>query len=438
MKCSLGGINAKTVAKSIQSLAKFGSDLYVEADSQGLQLRSFNSSKSAMGTFRFKRTFFESYHIVEANENYCKIGMKAALAVFKNMQQVERCDICIMPESSKLQIQFSCRLETLKNALISIVDEENISTPVSVEEANNLLVGSYKLFNDISNNFNTAEVEITLEVNSNGLTAKNYIEGSRVNDRFMRSQLKLSSAEFESYNIVQESAITFSLKEFRSFLAFAESLGENISLHFDQAGGPIIMMIKKLDFIECSLIMSTLYPDDISMYDELRETEVNERMSVTVKTPGSHKRKHSDSEMTAKTQYSKRTLSEQYTLSTEAALFQFDSDKSVPSTNCTRNLTPPDLRTDDNNADVLLATKELASNGKNSTNISITFENIETARDMISQDKDDEDEAIAQSPQRKETSKLRRVFTRCFENTYIPKEPSPNSQVYVPNSDTED
>uniref|UniRef100_A0A1B0AI90 Cell cycle checkpoint control protein RAD9A n=1 Tax=Glossina pallidipes TaxID=7398 RepID=A0A1B0AI90_GLOPL len=436
MKCSLSGTNAKTVAKSIQSLAKFGSELYIEADAQGLQLRSFNSSKSAMGTFRFKRTFFESYNVLEDNENYCKIGMKAALAIFKNMQQVERCNICILPEPAKLQIQFSCRLETLKNALIAIVDEENISTPVSVEEANNLLVGSYKIFNDISNNFNTAEAEITLEVNSNGLTAKNYIEGSRVNDRFMRSQLKLSPVEFESYNIPQETAITFSLKEFRSFLSFAESLGENISLHFDQAGDPIIMTIKKVDLIECNLIMSTLYSDDVSIYEELREKEINERMSVTVKTPASNKRKHSDSERTTKTQTPKRALSEVYSLTDGTALFQFDNGKgsSVSSTNYVRNCTQPHVQKDDNNEHLLLSAEGLALSEKNS----VAFENFEIARNMTSQEKDGENEVIAQSPQRTETSKLRRVFTRCFENTYVLKEPSPNSQVYVPNSDAED
>uniref|UniRef100_A0A1B0G8K3 Cell cycle checkpoint control protein n=1 Tax=Glossina morsitans morsitans TaxID=37546 RepID=A0A1B0G8K3_GLOMM len=436
MKCSLSGTNAKTVAKSIQSLAKFGSELYIEADAQGLQLRSFNSSKSAMGTFRFKRTFFESYNVLEDNENYCKIGMKAALAIFKNMQQVERCNICILPEPAKLQIQFSCRLETLKNALIAIVDEENISTPVSIEEANNLLVGSYKIFNDISNNFNTAEAEITLEVNSNGLTAKNYIEGSRVNDRFMRSQLKLSPVEFESYNIAQETAITFSLKEFRSFLSFAESLGENISLHFDQAGDPIIMTIKKIDLIECNLIMSTLYSDDVSIYEELREKEVNERMSVTVKTPASNKRKHSDSERTTKTQTPKRALSEVYSLTNGTALFQFDNGKgsSDSSTNYARNCTQPDVQKNDHNEHLLLSAEGLALREENS----VAFENFEIARNMASQEKDGEDEVIAQSPQRTETSKLRRVFTRCFENTYVLKEPSPNSQVYVPNSDAED
>lgn len=117
-------------------MAKFGSDLYLEADQDGLQLRTFNVSKSAMGTFRFKRVFFEHFNAEEGS--YCKITMKAILAVFKNMKQVERCEIRLLIEQSKLQVQFKCRLETIKNVLISIVDEENVTAAVSMEDTSNV------------------------------------------------------------------------------------------------------------------------------------------------------------------------------------------------------------------------------------------------------------------------------------------------------------
>lgn len=132
-------MSIKVIAKAIQSLAKFGSDLYMEADRTGLQLRTFNTSKSAMGTFRFNRIFFETYSAGEQdNECYCKIAIKAILAVFKNMKQVERCDMHLLVEQSKLQVQFKCRLEIMKNILISIVDEENVTAAVSQKDATNV------------------------------------------------------------------------------------------------------------------------------------------------------------------------------------------------------------------------------------------------------------------------------------------------------------
>lgn len=96
----------------------------MEADENGLQFRTFNATKSAMATIRFSRIFFETYSIKESGDNYCKVCMKAILAVFKNMRHVERCEIRLLSEQLKLQVQFKCSLETMKNALIAVVDDE--------------------------------------------------------------------------------------------------------------------------------------------------------------------------------------------------------------------------------------------------------------------------------------------------------------------------
>ncbi|XP_023293349.2 cell cycle checkpoint control protein RAD9A [Lucilia cuprina] len=435
MKCSLEGMNAKAIAKSIQSLAKIGSDLCVEADENGLQFRTFNPSKSAMATIRFQRIFFETYSLEESGVNYCKVCMKAILAVFKNMRHVERCEIRLLADQLKLQVQFKCSLETMKNALISVVDDEILTTNVSQDEAINVIVGSYKIFNDISSNFNATESEITLESMGNCLTAKNYIEGARVNDKFMRSQLKLSPSEFETYSIQEESAITFSLKEFRAFLAFAETINENITLNFSQEGSPLFVTMKKTDYIECSLVMTTVLPEDVSFYEECLETEVSEPAHNTTRksnTSKTHKRKHSNSNVNSTSAAAaKKRLSEETTLSNDTTIFDFDGDNnhtSLHSIQAARNLTQRDHDMLDDN-DILLAAAALDTPD-------LSFQ------DNKSEDRDneeeEEDETIPQSPQREHVPKIRTIFARCFEATYIPKEPSPNSEVFVPNSDTED
>ncbi|XP_075161600.1 cell cycle checkpoint control protein Rad9 [Haematobia irritans] len=436
MKFTLEGGNAKVIAKAIQSLAKFGSDLYMEADDIGLQLRTFNVSKSAMGTFRFKRAFFETYNEGNGNgENFCKVSMKTILPVFKNMKQVERCEIRLLAEVSKLQIKFKCRLEALKNVLISIVDEENVTAAVSIEDTSNVIVGSYKVFNDISSNFNSSEVEITLEAMGNGLTAKNYIEGARVSDKFMRSRKKLSPSDFENYDVHEESAVTFSLKEFRSFLHFAETIGENLTLNFGEAGGPIFLTIKKLDLIECTLVMTTVYTDDVSMYEECRESEVKEPNSNR-STTSTQKRKHNNTNVPSKESAPKKRFSEETTLSSNSTLFNFNTEDNAtaPSLEVHRNITQQDIDMDDEQDDILLAAA-MAIPPPRESEVYVTFESSESNRN--NQDLDSED-TIPQSPQREHVPKLRSIFARCFESTYMPKEPSPNTNFYVPNSDTED
>lgn len=290
---------------------------------------------------------------------------------------------------------------------------------------------------------------MTLEAMGNGLTAKNYIEGARVNDKFMRSQLKLSPTEFESYNIHEESAVTFSLKEFRSFLLFAESIGESITLNFNEAGGPIFIKICKLDLIECTLVMTTVYTDDVSMYEECRESEVKEASTHRSFATSGQKRKHSNPKVIDKDRINKKRLSEETTLSNNSTLFRFNTDNNndtLQSVDVARNLTQQDLDMEDDEDDLILAAAVAEDNALHTSSLPavresevfVTFASTETNKNDQNSDDDDDADTIPQSPQREHVPKLRSIFTRCFESTYVPKEPSPNSQVFVPNSDTED
>lgn len=125
------------IAKALQSLAKFGTDLFVEADSDGLEFKTYNQSKSAVGTFRFYRIFFETYSVAQGDGNCCRVSMKNMLIHFKNMKSVERCELQILSEQCKLSVKFHCRLETEKSGWLSIVDDENLQPTVSVTDTSN-------------------------------------------------------------------------------------------------------------------------------------------------------------------------------------------------------------------------------------------------------------------------------------------------------------
>lgn len=260
-----------------------------------------------------------------------------------------------------------------------------------------------------------------------------------------------SPSEFELYTIQDESAITFSLKEFRSFLLFAENIGETVTLNFNEAGGPIFLSIKKMDFIECALVMTTVYPEDISMYEDCIESELNVPSSPTDRCsmPPPQKRKHSNPKANAtKDPTSKKRLSEETTLSNNSTLFQFNTDNNTTmhSDDGLRNLTQQDIDMDDEQDDIILAAAVEADTTLSDAStrlpparqseVFVTFQSTESNNPLA--DRDDDDDSIPQSPQREHVPKLRLIFSRCFESTYRPREPSPSSQIFVPNSDTED
>jgi len=316
--------------------------------------------------------------------------------------------------------------------------------------------GDHKLFTDISNNFNSSEEELTLEANSGSVVAKNYIEGARVNDKFMRTQLKLKPSEFDQYQVTKETIITFCIKEFRAFLLFAECLNASLTLEFDDAGMPFLLKIKKHAEIECLLIMSTLSPDDVSFSEDycqrdltVQDADVRETTSKRKSSaPGPNvnsKRKSSTSE-TAAVQPKRRLEESQLETSLETPLFQFRHSE-APSVQQPRILAEVDtvvlIEDEAEQEALMLAAADAALEASmapapappNSTEV--CFFNTDSSKEgRPPETSSEDDETIPQSPER--PNKMRTIFSRCFQSTYVPREPSPNTQIYAPNSDTED
>ncbi|EDW69937.1 cell cycle checkpoint control protein RAD9A [Drosophila virilis] len=448
MKCTLEGGNARIVAKAIQSLSKVGKELFIEADIHGLRMRSINPTQSAVASICFHRCMFDTFQLPPSGDCCCKIAMKPCLGVFRNMKQVEHCELSIVCNRTKFQVNLRCKLETTKQALIAIVDELNITSDVPTDRSSNIIRGDHKLLMEISNSFNSSEEELTLEATPDSLSAKNYIEGARVNDKFMRSQLKLKPSEFDHYQVAEGAVITFCIKEFRAFLLFAEALNAQLTLEFEDAGSPFFVKIKKHREIECLLILSTLSPDDVSFSEDYRPREISMCNSTNV----AQKRKSSGPGQDVQ---QKRRLAEDTTLSdVDTALFQFrehrpERPSEAPSVQPARLLADGDtvdlVEEEADEEALLLAVSDAmeASQIPPPGSTEVCFYNTEDAPptlipSQMEHNDDEEDESIPQSPEREREQRVRTIFSRCFQNTYVPREPSPNSQVYAPNSDTED
>lgn len=104
---------------------------------------------------------------------------------------MEECQLSLDPVNCKLKIQFKCRLETTKTHNVTILENESLQAIYTTDNVPNTLTGSNKLFDDIVSNFMSNEEELVFEAAASEIVVKNYIEGSDVDNRYMRSQLKL-------------------------------------------------------------------------------------------------------------------------------------------------------------------------------------------------------------------------------------------------------
>lgn len=104
---------------------------------------------------------------------------------------METCEIKLNAKECKLFVQFKCRLETVKTHRITILEHETLQAAYSTDNVSNVLVGSQKLFHTIVSNFKLNEEELSIRARQQNIIAQNYVEGSYVDQRFVRSQITL-------------------------------------------------------------------------------------------------------------------------------------------------------------------------------------------------------------------------------------------------------
>ena len=102
MKCTILGQYIRQVGKAVQALAKIGEELYLEPKPEGLALRTMNSSRSAVMSFKFDRSFFDYYEekseddllripdntnpeTSSQNPSKCRLMMRSILMVFNRL-----------------------------------------------------------------------------------------------------------------------------------------------------------------------------------------------------------------------------------------------------------------------------------------------------------------------------------------------------------------
>ncbi|RKO97585.1 hypothetical protein CAUPRSCDRAFT_10748 [Caulochytrium protostelioides] len=79
--------------------------------------------------------------------------------------------------------------------------------------------------------------------------------------RRLGTQLVVDPSEFDVFRVQTDVSLTFSIRDFRTILSFAERMEERLSAYFDVDGSPIVFGIKASDLLyEADFILGTLNP----------------------------------------------------------------------------------------------------------------------------------------------------------------------------------
>lgn len=280
MRCIIPGGNVKAFGRAIHCIAKIGDDLYVDPQVDGLALRSMNSSRSAFVSFLFNPSFFsmydEKFHDPEDSRvedddeegsSKCKVSMKAILMAFRSInvldKTVESCLLRILANDAKLKVELRCRHSITKTYTLPFIECESLKATCDSSQCGNRLTAEARVLTDAVLNFLRNQEEVTMSVTESGkFVMKTYIEGEEeFNKLAVHTELTMQPSEFQSWQVQQDSTVTYCLKELRAIIAFADAFSLPLEASFDTPGSPVVFSLKNPDLMEAALVMATLASD---------------------------------------------------------------------------------------------------------------------------------------------------------------------------------
>ncbi|XP_057326334.1 cell cycle checkpoint control protein RAD9A [Microplitis mediator] len=332
MKCVIPGANVKVLARAIHALGKIGEELYVLPQDQSLSFRTVSMTNSAYCDFTFNHQFFSYYNygnLEEDDASKCKVSMRAAMSAFKTPNTmdklVETCHIKLQANATKLIIVLNYKNSVRKTFLLAILNCEILQASYNKDNVPNHLIIQPKILSDAIQNFQQNLTEITLDVSSDKILLRNYVNETSNLSNLTRTQLALAIGEFDTYKIGQDACVTFCMKEVRPFLSLAEMVERPIHLLFEIAGRPVVFVVKDISF-EANLVLSTINPDLGN--SGISDTSIHNRRQA-VKKRGALQRSVKPTKAKEKTT---KTSKNKTTASTGSSIIQSinSSDKSTP------------------------------------------------------------------------------------------------------------
>ncbi|XP_011551153.2 cell cycle checkpoint control protein RAD9A [Plutella xylostella] len=270
MKCHVPGSNVKVLGRTIHALARFGDELYLESLPDCIMFRTLNAAESAYAMVKFNKSFFSyfnyNYYSTDDNEGLkCKISMKSALNTFKSPthmdKQVENLEIKLDPEACKLIFQMKCKHGIVKTHYVSILDCKAMQAVYTKDLVPNRITSHHRILSEALSNFQSSDDQVTVEAQSQSLLLRNYIDSNADLTKVIRTQINLKPSEFDSYSIGTDTTITFTLKEFRALLGFAEALTLSLQLHFETTGKPAVFIVHNGATFEAHFVLATSKAD---------------------------------------------------------------------------------------------------------------------------------------------------------------------------------
>lgn len=259
------GSSVKYFAKALHCLCRLGNEIYLESKGAKLHIKTWNASRSTFASFSFEQSFFEAIEAFTLDENdeslTCKISSKTFLQVFRSVNFIERsvetCEAKLSDNGDQLIFTLNCKHAVVKTYQMNYEECEAVQAIYAKDLSPNKLTAPTKLFLEVISNFPTSVDEITLSVTPCKVVISSYTDKEDIG-KVMSTEMTLDPKEFSYFQIGVDACISFSLRDLRAILLFAESSNTECKMSFEYEGKPFVIELAIDNISAANFVLATI------------------------------------------------------------------------------------------------------------------------------------------------------------------------------------
>ncbi|PWY98123.1 hypothetical protein BCV70DRAFT_202294 [Testicularia cyperi] len=270
MNAIISASDVKTFYNVLQCLGRFSETFWLQCSPRGqhqaqIRLSAVNSTNSAFCMFVFDPDFFLSVTTGVTHRIECQIQLKNVLATLRARgKSVERCELELIDEGEECRfaIKLHCHHGILKVHRLTYEPKRGLQPSADPNPPNFFCINA-QTAQEWTEHFlsSSKNGEITFLCGPGSCIARSKEEdlqdGKGHIPKAIHTEVKIAVDEFREYSVLEESLMTFSLREFKAAVTLAETLQVPLEVNFSDGDEPLFIRLRVESAVAAEIVIAT-------------------------------------------------------------------------------------------------------------------------------------------------------------------------------------
>ncbi|KAJ3242144.1 cell cycle checkpoint control protein rad9a [Chytriomyces hyalinus] len=285
MRIEFGHAVAKGFARCIATLSRIGDDVFIEVLPNGVMLLyTVNLARTAFAKVALLASFFDHYETGSQSPRHFKVLLKTMTTIFKSkaayIDLIEKVRFRIQEApTDRLVVELHCKHGVKKIFQLHYQTTDPQKAAFSKSACTSMFSASPKIIQDWLGFFSYKLDELSIGctlVDDDGtgdLGGRKVVIRSFSDDimgatqvsqpeadptkRSLATEISVDYEDFDTFDVFSDVEITFSLKDLKTALSFADNIGQCINAHFIGPGQPIILSTSQENIYSADFVLAT-------------------------------------------------------------------------------------------------------------------------------------------------------------------------------------